>query len=59
MLVSAGTLDYGYPWWLTYGHVVILVPAVVALVVAYTRKWPLQCGSPWQPSFSGRPLRYS
>ena len=40
MLASTGTLNYGYPWWLSYGHVVILVPAALALVIAYVRKWP-------------------
>jgi SAM-dependent methyltransferase len=36
------TLDFGYPWWLSYGHLVILVPAVIALVVAVARRWSMR-----------------
>jgi ubiquinone/menaquinone biosynthesis C-methylase UbiE len=40
MLTSANaTLDFGYPWWLTYGHLVVLVPAAAMLLLAYVRKW--------------------
>jgi SAM-dependent methyltransferase len=40
MPVSAtATLDFGYPWWLSYGHLVVLVPAAAILLVGYTRKW--------------------
>lgn len=34
------TLDFGYPWWLSYGHLAILVPALVALLLAASRRWP-------------------
>ncbi|MBL8178716.1 MAG: class I SAM-dependent methyltransferase [Bryobacterales bacterium] len=34
------TLDFGYPWWLSYGHVVLLIPALAALGVGAARKWP-------------------
>jgi SAM-dependent methyltransferase len=33
-------LDFGYPWWLTYGHVVVLVPALALLAAAWLRNWP-------------------
>ena len=33
------SLDFGYPWWLSYGHVVILIPAAVLLAMALSRKW--------------------
>ena len=32
-------IDYGYPWWLTYGHLILLVPALALLWVAYKRRW--------------------
>jgi ubiquinone/menaquinone biosynthesis C-methylase UbiE len=33
-------LDFGYPWWLSYGHVPILAGAAILLTIAYLRKWP-------------------
>ncbi len=32
-------LDFGYPWWLSYGHLIVLVPAVSMLLFGYARKW--------------------
>src|SRR6185312_11091928 len=32
-------IDFGYPWWLSYGHVVVLVPALALLLMALVRKW--------------------
>jgi SAM-dependent methyltransferase len=41
MLATANaTFDFGYPWFLSYGHLVILLPAVALLLLAYARKWP-------------------
>lgn len=40
MLESAtAPLDFSYPWWLSYGHLIVLVPAVSVLLVAFVRKW--------------------
>jgi SAM-dependent methyltransferase len=40
MLVSANAhLNFGYPWWLSYGHLIVLVPAVALLLLGYARKW--------------------
>lgn len=39
MLQSATALDFGYPWWLSYGHAVILAPALLGLFLGYTRHW--------------------
>jgi SAM-dependent methyltransferase len=40
MLHSANTsLDFGYPWWLNYGHLVILAGAGALLVLGFRRKW--------------------
>lgn len=33
------TFDFGYPWWLSYGHLVILVPALAALVAGWRYGW--------------------
>jgi SAM-dependent methyltransferase len=38
---AAASPDFGYPWWLNYGHLVILIPAVLVLIVAFVRKWPI------------------
>ena len=32
-------LNFGYPWWLSYGHAVILVPAAALLAFGASRKW--------------------
>ena len=48
MPASASTLDFGYPWWLSYGHVVVLAPALAGLILGYVRKW-----SKWPMIFFG------
>lgn len=35
-----GHLNFGYPWWLSYGHLAIALPAVWLLLVGWGRKWP-------------------
>jgi SAM-dependent methyltransferase len=37
---AANSIDFGYPWWLSYGHLAILVPALLALLAGSVRKWP-------------------
>jgi SAM-dependent methyltransferase len=32
-------LNFGYPWWLSYGHLPILACAVLLLLLGYARKW--------------------
>jgi SAM-dependent methyltransferase len=32
--------DYGYPWWLTYGHLVITTVTVPLWLLALKRRWP-------------------
>jgi ubiquinone/menaquinone biosynthesis C-methylase UbiE len=40
MPVSANAhLNFGYPWWLSYGHVPIVACALALLLLGYTRKW--------------------
>jgi len=33
-------LNFGYPWWLSYGHLPFLAAAAALLLLGYTRKWP-------------------
>ena len=33
-------LDFGYPWWLSYGHLPILAVAAIVFVAGYAGKWP-------------------
>ena len=33
------SIDYGYPWWLSYGHVPILIVALSIAGICYMRKW--------------------
>ncbi len=33
--------DFGYPWWLSYGQAVVLIPAALLLLAACQRKWAL------------------
>lgn len=47
-MTSSAGLDFGYPWWLSYGHVVILIPALALLAMGRFRKW-----SKWPMVFLG------
>lgn len=33
------SLDFGYPWWLSYGHLPVLVIALAVSLLAYRRGW--------------------
>lgn len=35
-----GSIDFGYPWWLSYGHIVFLIPAAALLAASLMRGWP-------------------
>jgi len=37
--MSSSALNFGYPWWLTYGHLPIVAVALLLLLVGYWRKW--------------------
>lgn len=37
--MPGGQFDFGYPWWLSYGHLVVLIPSLALLVLAIQRKW--------------------
>ena len=32
-------LDFGYPWWLSYGHLALALPAAALLILGYSRQW--------------------
>ena len=33
-------LDFGYPWWLSYGQIVVWIfPALLLLLIAWKRRW--------------------
>ncbi len=36
---ASSALDFGYPWWLSYGHLAIAVPALAFWLVGYFRRW--------------------
>jgi SAM-dependent methyltransferase len=38
--VTTGAPDYGYPWWLNYGHLVVAAPAALIWLMAIRRQWP-------------------
>src|SRR6266403_441693 len=40
MPISANAhLNFGYPWWLSYGHLPVLAGALSILLLGYRRKW--------------------
>src|ERR1039457_2514545 len=41
-------LDFGYPWWLSYGHLALLAVFAAGLLLGYSRKW-----SKWPMIFLG------
>jgi len=40
-MLTTTSIEFGYPWWLSRGHLIVLVPALAGLVVGRIRKWPL------------------
>src|SRR2546425_5452964 len=47
-LFATAHLNFGYPWWLSYGHLPIVLGAVSILLLGYRRKW-----SKWPMLFLG------
>src|SRR5689334_13996003 len=37
--LAIGSIDYGYPWWLSYGHLPILIAGLAIASLGYARKW--------------------
>lgn len=38
-MATNGSIDFGYPWWLSYGHLVILLPALGGLFAGWRLGW--------------------
>jgi ubiquinone/menaquinone biosynthesis C-methylase UbiE len=36
---SSAPVNFGYPWWLSYGHVPLLASTLLLLLLGYWRKW--------------------
>src|SRR5262249_289613 len=34
-------IDFGYPWWLSYGHLIVVLPAAALFAIGYLRKWSI------------------
>src|SRR5438477_5576028 len=39
LALAIGSVDYGYPWWLSYGHLPILIAGLAIGFLGYARKW--------------------
>src|SRR5437763_11572185 len=39
LALAIGSIDYGYPWWLSYGHLPILSAGLAIGFLGYARKW--------------------
>src|ERR1041385_9151108 len=37
--LAIGSIDYGYPWWLSYGHLPVLIAGLAIGFLGYARKW--------------------
>jgi len=46
--------DFGYPWWLSYGHLPVLAVGAAIFVAGYMRKWPT-----WLLALSGALILWS
>ncbi len=40
IMLTNAALDFGYPWWLSYGHLAVTVPTLVLLAIGFVREWP-------------------
>lgn len=38
---ATAQLNFGYPWWLSYGHLPIVICALALLLLGYWRKWSM------------------
>lgn len=46
MTATVNNLDFGYPWWLSYGHLAAAAILAAVLLLGYSRKWskwPMIC----------------
>lgn len=40
-MIANAHLDFGYPWWLSYGHLPLVAVSGLLLLVGFWRKWPM------------------
>jgi hypothetical protein len=40
-VISNAHLNFGYPWWISYGHLPIVAAAGLLLLIGYMRKWSI------------------
>ncbi len=51
---AIGQLDFGYPWWLSYGHLAVFAVFATFLLLGFARKW-----SKWPMIFLGAVATWS
>ena len=40
-MIANAALDFGYPWWLSYGHLPLVAGSGLLLALGFWRKWPI------------------
>ena len=40
-MIANAHLDFGYPWWLSYGHLPLVAGSGLLLALGFWRKWPI------------------
>ena len=40
-MIANAYLDFGYPWWLSYGHLPLVAGSGLLLALGFWRKWPI------------------
>jgi len=40
-MIATAHLNFGYPWWLSYGHLPLVAGSGLLLALGFWRKWPL------------------
>jgi len=41
MILAFASVEYGYPWWLSYGHLPVLAVMIAVLLLGSRRRWPV------------------
>lgn len=39
-MTISNQIDFGYPWWLNFGHLTIFFPSLLAMAAGWRRRWP-------------------
>jgi len=37
---ALATIDFGYPWWLSYGHLIVVAATLAVFLLGFARRWP-------------------